>query len=44
MDDDTKTREQAEEDVKEDLELTDDDADKVGGGMIKINLDTERTK
>ena len=34
MSDDDKTRKQVEDDAKEDLEVKDEDADKVGGGSL----------
>jgi hypothetical protein len=40
MSDDDKTRQEVEEDAKEDLELEDEDADKVGGGTIKLGETT----
>ena len=36
---DDETRKQVEEDANEDLELEDEDADKVGGGILKIKLE-----
>jgi hypothetical protein len=43
MSDDDKTREQVEEDADEDLELQDEDADKIGGGYT-IKFDTTSTE
>ena len=36
---DDETRKQVAEDANEDLELDDEDADKVGGGFLKITQD-----
>jgi hypothetical protein len=36
MSDDEKTRKELEEDANEDLDLEDEDAEKVGGGVFKI--------
>jgi len=38
------TRKQLEEDASEDLELTDEDADDVAGGALKIKLDSTDLK
>jgi hypothetical protein len=38
------TRKQLEEDASEDLELTDEDADDVAGGSLKIKLDSTDLK
>jgi hypothetical protein len=37
---DDETRKQAEEDASEDLELEDEDADKIGGGYMKLDETT----
>lgn len=37
-------RKEEEQEAKEDLELSEEDADQVGGGYLKIKLDSEITK